>query len=98
MEYWSPKTGINKAGQRLLAENMIALTPSSKKEDIKLYIEKQTRKHLDAITNAYRTNNISGIVESFKSDIEPMVQKTINESFILNTVWGIVGDRIKFGK
>ena len=37
-EYWSPKTGINKAGIKLLNENMITLSPNSTKEDIRLYI------------------------------------------------------------
>ena len=96
-QYWSPKTGINRAGQKLISENEITLTPSSNKADIKLYIEKRTRQHIDVITNAYRQNNISAVMESFKNDIEPMIQKTLKESFVNNIVWDIVEHRIKTG-
>lgn len=97
LEYWSPKTGINKAGIKLLTENEITLNPRSKKEDIKLYIEKQVKKHLEAITEAYRNSNVSAVTEAFKEDIEPQIKKTLKESFINNTVWEIVSNRIKNG-
>lgn len=58
-EYWSPKTGINKAGIKLLNENMITLSANSTKEDIRLYIEKQTKKNLVAITEAYRSGMVN---------------------------------------
>lgn len=96
-EYWSPKTGINKAGLALLNENELALSPRSTKEDIKLYIEKQVKKHLAAITESYRRNNISAVTEALKEDIEPKIQKTLKETFINNTVWNIVSERIKLG-
>ena len=97
LEYWSPKTGINRAGLKLLTENEITLFPSSTKEDIKLYIEKQVKKHLAAITEAYRNSNVTAVTEAFKEDIEPQVKKTLKESFITNTVWGVISDRIKNG-
>jgi len=97
-EYWSPKTGINKAGEKLLTMNELTLSPRSTKEDIKVYIEKKTREHLTAITESYRRNNITAVTEAFKEDIEPMIHKTLKESFINNTVWNIIGNRIKSGK
>ena len=96
-EYWSPKTGINKAGIKLLNENMITLSPNSTKEDIRLYIQKQTKKNLVAITEAFRSGNGNVVVETFKNDIEPAVGKTLKESFITNTVWNLISERIKFG-
>ena len=81
-EYWSPKTGINKAGIKLLNENMITLSPNSTKEDIRLYIQKQTKKNLVAITEAFRSGNGNVVVETFKNDIEPAVGKTLKESLI----------------
>lgn len=97
LEYWSPKTGIKKEGVKLLTENELTLSPSSNKEDIKLYIEKQVRKHLVAITEAYRQNNVEGVTKAIKDDVEPMIHKTLKESFVNNTVWNIIADRIKFG-
>ena len=96
-EYWSPKTGINKAGIKLLTENMITLSPNSTKEDIRLYIQKQTKKNLVAITEAFRSGNGNVVVETFKNDIEPAVGKTLKESFITNTVWNLISNRIKLG-
>ena len=96
-EYWSPKTGIHKAGITLLNENMITLSPNSTKEDIRLYIQKQTKKNLVAITEAFRSGNGNVVVETFKNDIEPAVGKTLKESFITNTVWNLISNRIKLG-
>ena len=96
-DYWSPKTGIKKAGIKLLNENMITLSPNSTKEDIRLYIQKQTKKNLVAITEAFRSGNGNVVVETFKNDIEPAVGKTLKESFITNTVWNLISNRIKLG-
>lgn len=96
-EYWSPKTGINKAGIKLLNENMITLSANSTKDDIRLYIEKQTKKNLVVITEAYRSGNGKYVVETFKSDIEPAVGKKLKENFITNTVWNLISNRIKLG-
>lgn len=96
-EYWSPKTGINKAGIKLLNENMITLSPKATKEDIRLYIQKQTKKNLVAITEAFRSGNGKYVVETFKNDIEPVIGKTLKETFITNTVWNLISNRIKLG-
>ena len=97
LEYWSPKTGIKKEGIKLLNENELTLSPASNKEDIKLYIEKQVKKHLVAMTEAYRQNNANAVIEAIKSDVEPKIHKTLKESFVNNIVWNIISDRIKFG-
>ena len=97
LEYWSPKTGINKEGIKLLNENELTLSPSSNKEDIKLYIEKQVKKHLVVITEAYRRNNVAAVTDAIKADVEPKIHKALKESFVNNTVWNLIADRIKFG-
>ena len=98
MEYWSPKSGINKAGIKLINENMITLSPNSTKEDIKLYIQKQTKKNLIAITEAFREGNGNVVVDTIKKDIEPKKKKKIKSDFITNTVWNLVSNRIKNGE
>ena len=97
LEYWSPKTGIKKEGIKLLNENELTLSPASNKEDIKLYIEKQVKRHLVAMTEAYRQNNGNAVIEAIKADVEPKIHKTLKESFVNNTVWNLISDRIKFG-
>lgn len=97
LEYWSPKTGINKAGIKLINENMITLSPNSTKNDIKLYIQKQTKKNLVAITEAFRSGNGNVVISTLKEDIEPVIGKKLKESFITDTVWQLISNRIKLG-
>lgn len=97
MEYWSPKTGITKAGIDLLNENMITLSKNSDKNDIRLYIQKQTKKNLIHITEAFKAGNGKVVYETFRDDIKNLTGKTIKESFITNTVWDLVQNRIKMG-
>lgn len=97
LEYWSPRTGINKAGIKLLTENMISLSSNSTKEDIRLYIQKQTKRNLDEITEAFRSGNGNVVVETFKQNMEPMLGKSVKESFITNTIWNLISNRIKLG-
>ena len=97
LEYWSPKTGINKAGIKLINENMITLSPNSTKDDIRLYIQKQTKKNLIAITEAFRSGNGNVVISTLKEDIEPTIGKKLKESFITDTVWQLISNRIKLG-
>lgn len=97
LTYWNPKNGINNAGIKLLNENMITLTPNSSKDEIKMYIVKQTKRNLQQITESFKTNNMDLVVESFKEEIEPVIKKRLKNEFVLNTVWDIVSNRIKMG-
>lgn len=97
-EYWSPKTGINPAGVRLLNENIITLSKNSKKEDVKLFIQKRTKKNLQQIMECFRAGRPDIVVEQFREEIGPMIGgKRLNEDFIIDTVWGLIGARLKKG-
>jgi hypothetical protein len=37
------------------------------------------------------------VVEEFRKEIGPMIGKILKESFIIDSVWGIIGNRIKQG-
>lgn len=97
LEYWNPKTGINAAGIKLLNENMITLSPNSTSADIRLYIQKQTKKNLLQITECFRMNRRDAVVESFNDEIKPMIGKKVKEKVIIDTVWEIIAPRIKAG-
>ena len=97
LEYWNPKTGINAAGIKLLNENMITLTPNSTSADIRLYIQKQTKKNLLQITECFKMNRRDAVVESFNDEIKPMIGKKVKEKVIIDTVWEIIAPRIKAG-
>ena len=96
-EYWSPKTGINANGVRLLNENIITLSSNSTVSDIQLFIQKRTKKNLEAIVECFRAGKQKIVVEEFRKEIGPMIGKTLKESFIIDSVWGIIGNRIKQG-
>ena len=96
-EYWKPKTGLTAAGEKLIQENRLILTPNSSNEDVKLYIRKMTTKNIAQITECFRLNQTSIIVENFNKDIKEMTGKTVKEKVIIDTVWNLVADRIKRG-
>lgn len=98
LEYWNPKTGLNKNGERLLNESIINLTPKSTSTDIKKYIQNETRKNIISIVEAYRTNTVAMIVEAFKQDIQPKIRKKLLEESIRNVMWPIVEEKIKMSK
>lgn len=97
LEYWNPITGLNKAGERLLNENEITINKNSNKDDLRLYIEKQTKKHLTAILEAYRRCDVNAVVKAFKDDICQRTKRNVNEAFIRNTVWNLIEGKIKTG-
>ena len=95
LEYWNPKTGLNAAGVKLLNENVITLSKDSNKEDLKLFINKQTKKNLDQIIECFRLGRQDIIVESFNDEVKQMTGRTLKADFILDTAWGLVGRFIK---
>ena len=98
-EYWSPKTGINSNGVRLLNENVITLSKNSNAADIKLFIQKRTKKNLVQILECFRSGRQDLVVESFQEEIGPMIGgKNLKSDFIIDTVWGIIGKKMKTGR
>lgn len=98
LEYWNPKTGLTKSGAKLLSEKEITITKQSTKDDFRLYIEKQVKKHYKVILESYRNQNVQAVVEAFKDDIFVKTGRHLNERFINNTVWNLISDRIKLGQ
>ena len=94
-EYWSPKNGLTTAGKKLINEHIINLTPNSSTSDIKRYIQNETKKNIDLITEAFKNNNVKVIIETFKEDIQSKIQKKLYENSIRNIMWDIVSDKLK---
>lgn len=97
LEYWDPKTGITKAGTKLLNEREITLSENSKRPDIKMYIGMQVQKHYTAIAEAYRNSNVDVVIDAFKEDLYAKTKKHINEKFIKNTIWKLIEENFKNG-
>ena len=96
-EFWSPKTGINNAGVRLLNEKRIILTPASSVEDVKRYIQRMAKRNINNVTECFRRNHTEVFVDQFNEDIKSMMGKTVKSKFIIESVWEVVSERIKLG-
>lgn len=96
-EYWSPKNGLNQNGIRLINESIITLSPQSKKRDVEVYIQKCVKKNLVEIVECFRAGKQDLVVESFQKDIKPMIGKCPNRDFIIDTIWALIGKKMKTG-
>lgn len=98
LEYWSPKTGINEKGVKLIQENIIVLSAQSTPDDVRAYIRKQAYRNAQQMVECFRAGRQDLIVESFNEEMQPMLGKPLKAKFIINTVWDVVKKRIKDGK
>jgi hypothetical protein len=97
LEYWSPTTGLNKAGEKLLNEKEVTINRNSSKADLRLYIESQVKKHLNPIMEAYRRMDVDSVTQAFSEDMKNKTGRNINKQFIKNTVWNLIENRFKNG-
>jgi len=96
-EYWSPKTGLNQNGVRLINENIITLSEHSNKKDVELYIQKCVKKNLVEIVECFRAGKQNLVVESFQKETAPMLKKKLDRNFIIDTIWALIGKKMKNG-
>ena len=54
LEYWSPKTGINEKGVKLIQENIIVLGAQSTPDDVRAYIRKQAYRNAQQMVECFR--------------------------------------------
>lgn len=95
LEYWSPKTGIKKAGIRLINESRITLSPNSTNVDVKKYIKLETKRNFDSITEAFKNNKGDLVVESFRDNITKQVKRDINSKGIKNIICDTISEIYK---
>ena len=96
-EYWSPKTGLNQNGIRLINENIITLSEHSNKKDVELYIQKCVKKNLVEIVECFRAGKQNLVVESFQKETTPLLKKKLDRNFIIDTIWALIGKKMKNG-
>lgn len=94
-EYWSPKTGLNQDGVRLLTENTVVLTKKSTLDDVKRFIVKRTKRNIVNIVECFRTGMSDAVVESFNDEFKQTLGKKIQREFIVNTIWEVIQPRLK---
>lgn len=95
LEYWSPKHGLNKAGEKYLSKGIIALNEKSDSTDVKKYILTQVTLNEKHFLKAFKTNKAKQIVEALKSDIEGKVGKKLSNSSVFNVVYNAIEDKLK---
>ena len=98
LEYWSPKTGINDRGVKLIQESIIVLSENSTADDVRAYIKKRAYRNAQQMIECFRAGRQDLIVEMFNEEVKPLMGKPLKDKFIINTVWDVVSRRIKNGK
>ena len=96
-EYWSPKNGLNQNGVRLINESIITLNEHSNKKDVEVYIQKCVKKNLVEIVECFRAGKQNLVVESFQKETMPMLKKKLDRNFIIDTIWALIGKKMKNG-
>jgi hypothetical protein len=97
LEYWSPKTGINDRGVKLIQESIIVLSENSTADDVRAYIRKRAYRNAQQMIECFRAGRQDLIVEMFNEEVKPLMGKPLKDKFIINTVWDVVSRRIKNG-
>lgn len=95
LEYWNPKTGLTKAGEKYLQTGVTVLNESSDSYDIRKYILKQVTLHEAEFINAFKNNNGKYIIEALQSNIESQVNKKISSTAVFNIVYSAIEDKFK---
>ena len=96
-EDWSPKNGLNQNGVRLINESIITLNEHSNKKDVEVYIQKCVKKNLVEIVECFRAGKQNLVVESFQKETMPMLKKKLDRNFIIDTIWALIGKKMKNG-
>ena len=97
LEYWSPKTGINDRGVKLIQESIIVLSENSTADDVRAYIRKRAYRNAQQMIECFRAGRQDLSVEMFNEEVKPLMGKPLKDKFIINTVWDVVSRRIKNG-
>ena len=97
LEYWDPKDGITKAGEKLINESKIQLHEGSSNAEVEKYIKISVHKNYGIVVESFRNKTSNMLVESLKDEIEKSTKKRYSLQSIRNFVWNEVKDTIKEG-
>lgn len=96
LEYWKPKTGLTKAGERYLRNGMTSLNENSNSHDVKKYILKHITLHESEYINAFKNGQAKQIVEALQADIEGKTKKKLSYTSTFNVVYNAIEDKFKY--
>ena len=95
LEYWKPKTGLTKAGERYLKNGMTELNENSDSYDVKKYILKHVTLFEEDYLSAFKNGEARQIVEALQSDIESRISKKLSYASTFNVVYNAIEDKFK---
>ena len=95
LEYWHPKTGLTKAGEKYLKSGVIVLNENSDSYDVRKYILKQVTLNEQEFIEAFKNNEAKEIVESLQSTIESKIMKKLSSKAVFNLVYEAIEDKFK---
>lgn len=95
LEYWRPKTGLTKAGEKYLKSGMITLNEQSDSYDVKKYILKHITLYENEYIKAFKNNQARQIVEALQANIEEKTHKKLSYSSTFNVVYSAIEDKFK---
>jgi len=95
LEYWSPKTGINRAGIKYLNEGAIAINENSSDANIKLFAQKEIRDNIIAFQNAFMAQRGKDVVSRLQENIEYRTHKNVQFDQLFEMALTIVNEKIK---
>lgn len=95
LEYWSPKTGLTKAGEKYLRTGVMTLNEKSDSEDVRKYILKQVTLNEMEFVNAFKNNKAKQIVETLQFNIESQTNRKLSSKAVFNVVYNAIEDKLK---
>lgn len=95
LEYWSPKKGINKAGEKFLNENLVSIHVDSSPENVEFFAQKEVKDHINEFMTAFVTGKGKMIVERLQANIENRICRSIKYQPLFEMVSSIVTSKLK---
>ncbi len=94
LTYWSPKKGINKAGEKFLNEGALTINESSTNENIQLFAQKEVKDHINEFMAAFATANGKKYVQRLQENLQYRTNKNIDFKSLFEMVTKIINKKI----
>ena len=95
LEFWSPKKGINKAGQAFLESGKLAINENSSVANIKLFAEREVKDNINEFARAFVNNRGKEIVERLQNNIQVRCKRRIKYQPLFEMAFKIVSEKIQ---
>lgn len=95
-EMWSPETGLNERGRKLVNESKMTLSSESDEEQIKKYITKELKSDVKNYLLWIASEGVNGQnPNKIKKEIDSQMGKKVNSSLIKEVMLDVLGEYLK---